>query len=113
MNEIIEKAYALINIDGVGCTGFNWNEDSVKPTGHDECRVLHTSNNVLLSRIGLEVINKYGLFPSVIAPKSEMEINVDLEDAFADRGVPMIIMIGDSPFTVFCRLELKRELIYA
>lgn len=92
--DIVNKAYAIMNVDGAGSIGYVWNESSMMPTGEDEIRIIHTSNNVALTKIAMKAVKEYSLLPSMIAPLSHMHANIDLEEAFADEGIPMVLTIG-------------------
>lgn len=92
--DITERAYAIFNVDGAGSTGYIWNDNSVMPTGKDETRVIHTSKNPLLTKICMKAVRDYDLFPTFVAPMSRIVCNVDLEETFANEGIPMLLCIG-------------------
>ncbi len=127
--ELITKTYACINFDGLASIGYSWSGRGVIPTGRDDLRFVHTSDNPVLLAMACEKLEKYHMLPATYAPLSTSIANEDLEGMFYDLKIPTILMIGkpiwyhsdhDTPDKVtpeqigraaLCHLEIIRELL--
>ena len=92
--DLIDRTYACINFDGLAAIGYSWSERGVIPTGRDDLRFVHVSDNPMLLKLACEKLEKYNLLPANYAPLSTSIANEDLEGMFYDREIPTIIVIG-------------------
>lgn len=92
--DLIARTYACINFDGLAAIGYSWSERGVIPTGRDDLRFVHTSDNPLLLKMVSEKLEKYQMLPANYAPLSTSIANEDLEGMFYDLGIPTLLIIG-------------------
>ncbi len=92
--DLVAKTYACINFDGLASTGYSWSERGVIPTGRDDLRFVHVSDNPLLLEMICSKLEKYNLLPANYAPLSTSIANEDLEGMFYDREIPTMLVIG-------------------
>lgn len=129
--ELINRTYACINFDGLASIGYSWSERGVIPTGRDDMRFVHTSDNPLLLAMVCGKLEKYQMLPATYAPLSTSIANEDLEGMFYDLKIPTLLIIGkpiwyhsdhDTPDKVTpeqidrsarCHLEIIKELLAA
>ena len=127
--DLIAKTYACINFDGLASTGYSWSERGVIPTGRDDLRFVHTSDNPMLLKMICEKLEKYKMLPANYAPLSTSIANEDLEGMFYDLKIPTLLVIGkriwyhsdhDTPDKIepeqmaraaLCHLEMIMELL--
>ncbi len=92
--DLIERTYACINFDGLAAIGYSWSERGVIPTGRDDLRFVHTSDNPMLLKMVCEKLEKYHMLPANYAPLSTSIANEDLEGMYYDLEIPTLLVIG-------------------
>ena len=92
--ELIDRTYACINFDGLAAIGYSWSERGVIPTGRDDLRFVHTSDNPMLLKMVCKKLEKYQMLPANYAPLSTSIANEDLEGMFYDLKIPTLLVIG-------------------
>ena len=92
--DLIDRTYACINFDGLAAIGYSWSERGVIPTGRDDLRFLHTSDNPMILKMVCEKLEKHNMLPANYAPLSTSIANEDLEGMFYDLEIPTVLVIG-------------------
>lgn len=92
--DLIDRTYACINFDGLAAVGYSWSERGVIPTGRDDLRFVHVSDNPMLLSMVCEKLEKHDMLPANYAPLSTSIANEDLEGMFYDLKIPTMLVIG-------------------